>query len=172
MNDLPPITSFTGEHAFLSNFASSPIRHDGHVYLTAEHLYQARKCWVPADAAAIRLKATPAQAKQFGRRAQIVPNWEQVKRPTMLRIVLAKFEQNRDLAERLDATWGRTLVEGNTWGDRCWGAVEYNGRGDRWSTKLPIWQTADAYVTLAGHNWLGRILMFVREVLHEGEAGA
>jgi ribA/ribD-fused uncharacterized protein len=171
-NDPSPITSFTGEHAFLSNFAPSPIRHGEHTYPTAEHLYQARKCWVPADAAAIRLKATPAQAKQFGRRVQIVANWEQAKRPTMLRIVLAKFEQNPDLAKQLDATWGRKLVEGNTWNDTCWGAVEYDGREDRWSTLLPIWHTADPHVILAGHNWLGRILMFVREVLHEGGTGA
>lgn len=39
------INSFSGSHAFLSNFESAPIFYDGLSYPTVEHAYQAAKTW-------------------------------------------------------------------------------------------------------------------------------
>jgi ribA/ribD-fused uncharacterized protein len=154
------IPEFKGEYAFLSNFYQSPIRWGVVRYPTAEHAFQAMK--IPAlrrpsemsDPAAMsreRIARLPTarEAKLAGRKVALPPGWEAVKKRVMARVVLAKFEQNRGLAGRLDATGNCQLVEGNTWGDDYWGQV--NG---------------------VGHNHLGRILMFVRYVLREDEDAA
>lgn len=138
------IDSFAGEYAFLSSFAPSPIRQGGQMWPTAEHLFQSMKCVGLDHRNWILAAPTPREAKRRGRSVAMRSDWEQCKRAAMLRVVLAKFEQNPDLAAKLAATYGAELVEGNTWGDRYWGRV--GG---------------------VGENWLGRILMWVREVLHE-----
>lgn len=140
------IDSFTGDYAFLSNFAPSPIRQDGRTWPTAEHLFQSMKCVQQDQRNWVATAPTPGEAKRRGHSVSMRSGWEQHKRAAMLRVVLAKFEQNPDLAANLAATYGAELVEGNTWGDRYWGRV--NG---------------------VGENWLGRILMWVREVLPEAE---
>ena len=60
----------------------------------------------------------------------------------MRAIVYAKFSQNPELAAQLLATGEAHLEAGNTWGDDFWGTV--NG---------------------IGANYLGKILMQVRETL-------
>jgi predicted NAD-dependent protein-ADP-ribosyltransferase YbiA (DUF1768 family) len=57
-------------------------------------------------------------------------------------LVLAKFVAHPDLRAKLLATGERPLVEGNHWGDRFWGVCD--GQGE---------------------NWLGRILVRVRDHL-------
>ena len=63
----------------------------------------------------------------------------------MEEIVLAKFRHNADLAEKLVATSGAVLVEGNTWHDQTWGSCSCDGHRDT-----------------PGANALGVILMWVR----------
>ena len=86
----------------------------------------------------------PGKSKGVGRRVPLRPDWEQVKVGIMEEIVRAKFTQNPELAARLMATGEKILVEGNTWGDTCWGVDLRTGQGE---------------------NHLGRILMKVREEL-------
>ena len=69
------------------------------------------------------------------------PDWEQVKTGIMEEIVRAKFTQHPELAALLLATGDTVLVEGNHWGDTCWGVDTRTGRGE---------------------NHLGKILMKVR----------
>lgn len=59
----------------------------------------------------------------------------------MKMILLSKF-RNPVLVTLLKETGSAILIEGNTWRDRFWGV--YNGQGE---------------------NWLGRLLMEVRESL-------
>lgn len=143
-----PIVEFKGEHRFLSNFHPSPLlwREDGIVYPTVEHAFQAMKSEAVGDRMEIAAAPTPKEAKHRGRAAHLRADWEQVKRVYMLHLVLEKFLQNPELAERLAATRSRVLIEGNTWGDDYWGMV---------------WREGD----WAGHNYLGKILMSVRMVL-------
>lgn len=78
-------------------------------------------------------------------------DWEQVKVDLMRTFVRKKFE-NPFLRPMLLTTGDAELVEGNTWNDTFWGVC----RG-------------------AGHNWLGKILMEVRDEIRledEGERSA
>jgi ribA/ribD-fused uncharacterized protein len=141
------ITSFTGGYRFLSNFWPCDVKLGHIVFPSAEHGYQARKSLVPAVQVSVARLATPGEAKRYGRRIELRPDWEQVKKRTMLLVVLAKFTQNSDLAARLVATEDAYLEEGNTWHDNYWGACgcdEHTGEG---------------------LNYLGRILTMVRDII-------
>jgi ribA/ribD-fused uncharacterized protein len=126
MTAFDPVDSFTGEHAFLSNFHPSPIVVDGLLFPTVEHAFQAAKTTHPGWIEAIRAVRTPGQAKRLGRRAPLREDWEDVKIDVMEALLRLKFD-NPDLRERLQATWPRGLVEGNHWNDRFWGVCR--GRG-------------------------------------------
>lgn len=139
----PAVTSFRGEHGFLSNFHPAPVEFEGRTYPTVENAFQAAKT---ADAEARRKfeAMSPAQAKQAGgRRGGLVlrPDWEQVKDGIMRGLLEQKFGSG-ELRDQLAATAGRDLREGNTWGDRYWGVDARTGQGE---------------------NRLGRMLMEIRE---------
>lgn len=138
------ITSFDGEHAFLSNFHPSPVTFEGTIYPTVEHAFQAAKTDDPRERAAVLAQATPGGAKRLGRRLTLRPDWDEARVPVMHVLVYEKFANHPDLAERLLATGDAELVEGNGWGDVFWGVC----RG-------------------VGANNLGRILMQVRAQLRE-----
>lgn len=70
------------------------------------------------------------------------PDWEARKYYAMRVVLDAKFAPGTPLALMLMATENAELVEGNNWGDTCWGVC--NG---------------------AGLNWLGTLLMARRAVL-------
>lgn len=134
------ISRFRGRYDFLSNFYLSPFTLDGHVYPTVEHAFQVAKTLDPKMQAMIRNAPTPAAVKQMGRLATLRPDWEDVKNDVMLDLLRVKFRPVSGLSTALLDTGDEELVEGNTWGDTYWGVC--NGRGD---------------------NWLGVLLMMVRE---------
>lgn len=159
---MEPIYEFKDEYDFLSNFYPSNILWRGALWPTAEHLYQASKTQTVVDKACIREALTPAIAKKMGSRSgykgfkiHLRPDWEEVdqygipfKVKVMFRIVQEKFTQNEDLRKQLLATGDRRLYEGNYWGDEFWGI--------NLKTTQPT-----------GLNWLGQILMQVRETLRK-----
>lgn len=123
------IDSFRGEYRFLSNFYPSVVPLDGHDYPTVEHAYQAAK-FAPHDArrSTIRVLATPGQTKRMCRRLGKPPdNWEETKVGVMLGLLYKKFSEPH-LASLLVGTGDALLVEGNTWGDTFWGAVDGKGK--------------------------------------------
>lgn len=136
------INSFTGDYRFLSNFATSVIQYNGHLYPSSEHAFQAAKAATPEEEKWVREAASCGEAKKRGNQVRLRPDWEDVKLYTMEEIVYQKFATNKDLAERLLATGEQDLVEGNTWNDTFWGVC----RGQ-------------------GHNHLGKILMRTRNRL-------
>ena len=175
------ITSFTGEHEFLSNFYEHPFMLPalpGTWFNTAEHAFQAAKAMSGVDWARIVNARTPYQAKKAGRAVDCRPDWDHIKRFVMLEVLMAKFGGGgggNTLTSLLAATDPAVLVEGNQWGDTYWGAVNIDHPKFN-IHKLPVWQSDDDHggiagqpfrdaVLLTGHNWLGRILMMVREVL-------
>lgn len=138
----PPITRFSGEWRFLSNFYPVPlVDGNGTVFDSVEHAYQAYKS---ADRSTDAQFAgiTAAAAKALGRRLPLRRDWDTYKLRLMKALVMQKFSRHPALRERLLATEDRPLIEGNTWNDTFWGVC----RGH-------------------GHNHLGRILMEVRETL-------
>lgn len=141
MSDEGPIGPFRGEYSFLSNFYPARVDWAGLMYPTLEHAYQAAKTLDAHDRHAISRMSSPGEAKRYGRQVKVQPDWHRSKRAVMAELLTRKF-QDETLRAALLATGDRELVEYNTWGDTYWGI--YNGRGQ---------------------NWLGRLLMQVREEL-------
>ena len=103
------ISSFTGEHRFLSNFYPC-------LGSSVEHLYQSLKCSDLEEARAVMTSPTPGQAKRLGRKVSMRPDWEQVKISIMTELVRMKF-RDPDLRSRLLAT-GDDLGGGGRRDDR------------------------------------------------------
>lgn len=141
------IASFRGEFGFLSNFHEATIYVDGDRYRSVEHAYQAFKTNDPWSRRLIREAGSPGEAKKLGKSVALRPDWEDVKVDLMTRFVRLKFE-NPFLRPLLLATGDAELIEGNTWNDTTWGVC----RG-------------------VGQNWLGRILMQVRDEIKAEESG-
>lgn len=136
------IRNFRNDYFFLSNFYPSIMTFDGIGFTTAEHAYQAAKTNSLEWKHKIVVAETPAKAKQLGKKAPINPLWGDIRVGVMYLILKAKFKQNPNLAELLKDTGDSVLIEGNWWGDTFWGECNYRGE-----------------------NWLGKLLMQVREEL-------
>lgn len=133
------INTFRGDYAFLSNYYECPVVFDGLHFLSSEAAFHAQK---DKSRECEFVFLSPDDSKHLGRRVNIRPDWDDVKDEIMYKIVKAKFEQNKDLAEKLIATGNEELQEGNWWGDKYWGVYQGEGR-----------------------NQLGKTLMRVREEL-------
>lgn len=141
------IDCFDGEYAFLSNFYEHPIDINGVTYKSTEHAFQAMKATNKADHDLIVNAQTPGQAKRLGKKIQLRSDWEDIKYIVMQDILRIKFA-SPELGQMLMATGDATLIEGNTWHDNLWG----NCTCPRCADKV-------------GKNWLGNILMGVRQDL-------
>lgn len=139
-----PITEFRGEYAFLSNFYETSVKYEGLTYPSSEAAFQAAKCADPKARKAFQTM-TPLQAKRFGRKVLLRPDWEQVKLQVMTDILKSKFS-NKTLQNKLLATRSATIVEGNHWNDTFWGVDLATGKGE---------------------NHLGQLLMELRESLRK-----
>lgn len=82
-----PITSFTGEYAFLSNFCVHPVEINGDTYPTNEHAFQALKTDDPAEREKVRLAKTPASAKSPGKHVALREGWDTLRFAVMERLV-------------------------------------------------------------------------------------
>jgi ribA/ribD-fused uncharacterized protein len=142
---VPVIDRFRGEHFFLSNVSPAPTPHHGHVFATSEHAYMAARTDDMHAVEAIIATDDPLEAQRIDRAAAPVDDWDRRKFAVMEDIVTAKFIHNPVLAERLVATGGALLVEGNTWHDQTWGSCR-----------------CDEHRDTPGANALGVILMAVR----------
>jgi N-glycosidase YbiA len=135
----------TGDaHGCFSNFAAFPIEIDGQKWPTSEHYFQAQKFADPERQEKIRTTPSPMIAARLGRdrKARLRSDWEAVKLDVMRAAVRAKFTQHKDIREILLSTGNAEIIE-HTTNDRYWGD---GGDGH-------------------GQNWLGRILMEIREEL-------
>jgi ribA/ribD-fused uncharacterized protein len=141
------IDSFQGEYRFLSNFYPAQVEFEGMTYPSVEHAYQSAKTLDREIRKQIAATSNPAEAKRMGRAQQVRADWETVKFEVMEQCVRFKFTHHPDLKQKLLATGGADLEEGNTWGDRIWGV--YQGQGE---------------------NRLGKILMKIRKELATGSS--
>ena len=108
------------EYRFLSNFFEATVSYGGLTYRNNEAAFQAQKCLTEEEKLPFT-KASPANSKRMGRQVKLRPDWGKVKVGIMEEIVRAKFTQHPELAAKLLAIKNRNLIEGNTWGDTCWG---------------------------------------------------
>lgn len=150
------INSFRGAYFFLSNFSPAEvylnfplvvIPNEIHPYQqkyrTVEHAFQAAKFSDVKLRDTIRSCKTPNLAKKIahGHKHLWRSDWDQVRLQVMAELLHQKFNQE-PLRSQLLATGDASLVEGNWWHDTFWGIC--NGYGD---------------------NWLGQLLMQLREYL-------
>jgi ribA/ribD-fused uncharacterized protein len=140
------IDALRGEYAFLSNFHVQDMEVDGKVFASNEHFFQASKAQNTDDFEAVRLTPTPGASKRMGRAISLRPDWETVKNDVMLKGLRAKFSDPA-LRAKLLATETAQLVEGNKWCDTWFGRCDCAKHGGD------------------GANYLGRLLMQVREEL-------
>ena len=139
-----PITRFSEQSRFLSNFWITNITAESIRYPSVEHAFQAMKTLDDHKRIAISRLPTPGQAKRFGHGLVLRPGWDSMRVITMLGLLRQKFS-NPVLQRKLLDTGDVKLVEGNHWGDTFWGVC--NG---------------------VGENNLGKLLMKVREEIKEG----
>ncbi len=137
------IKRFIGAYHFLSNFHPAPVAVATGTFPTAEHAYQSFKCTNGDDVKLIRACRTPQQAKRLGRKIQLSPHWDRRKLGYMRQVLVAKFK-DLELRRKLLATGDAKLIEGNWWHDTYWGVCEG-----------------------VGENWLGLLLMEIREEIKQ-----
>ena len=142
MKNTNRIDSFRNEYYFLSNMFPCDVQIGKYHFDCAEAAFQAYKC---RDVKRIKdfEHISGFEAKKLGRR--LLPkerreDWAQIRIRVMIAVLQAKFAQNPILMERLLETGNAELIEGNTWKDSFWGV--YQGEGE---------------------NWLGKLLMGIRE---------
>lgn len=128
-------------HTPLSNFYIEP---DG---TNVESEFQCNKSLNPFVQSSI-VKMPPGQAKKWGRKITLRPDWEDIKLELMYQLVHCKFSDHDKLRGFLMTTSDFILVEGNNWHDNFYGnCVCYR------------------CTNIEGKNWLGKILMEVRKEL-------
>ena len=117
------------KYYFLSNMYPCSVTYNGHTYPCSETAFQAQK-----DLSRVSdfENLDGFQAKKFGRRVNLRPDWESVKLSIMEDILRAKFS-DPVLAEKLKNV-SEPIVEENTWNDTYWGVC--NGRGQNNLGKL------------------------------------
>lgn len=154
------IKEFQGKYSFLSNFTDAHLLWKGILFRSSEYAYQCAKVgdWERQpqllieradDILFILTAPTPGQVKRRGNRIFCRTDWYSIRIDVMGEIVEAKFRQNPDLAQKLLDTDDQYLQEGNHWGDNFWGVCD------------------DGYGRMVGDNYLGRILMDVRDKLRK-----
>lgn len=136
---------FTGEFRYLSNFYLCPIILDGLMFSSVEAAYQAAKTLDPVKRFEIS-EMGPGTAKREGRALRLRTDWEYVKVKIMRQLVQQKFSDPL-LLRKLRKVQGE-IVEHNVWHDNFWGRC-----------------TCARCVEKKTHNWLGRILMEVRDAV-------
>lgn len=137
---------------FLSNFyvSSKQIQYEGLEADSVESAFQAMKS-LDLELRKQIAAATPTAAKRLGRRLQIREDWLKIRTQVMHDLLETKFN-NLYLSKLLLATGDEPLVEGNYWHDNFW--------GDCSCTKCEH---------IKGQNYLGRILMLVRDELKRNQ---
>lgn len=116
------ITSFQGQHRWLSNFWPAFVTLDGVRYPSVENAYQAAK--TAPENRSLFVNATPGGAKRLGRRCPVRPDWDDRKLAVMEDLIRQKFRPGYRLAALLLQTKDAHIEEGNTWGDQFWGVCE------------------------------------------------
>ena len=110
----------------LSNFAYSPLSHNGQDYPTAEHAYQHIKALHHQEyskAVTIRRSKTAAKAKRVSNSIKQNESWSSVKVDVMRNILISKCKQSAKFREALLSTGTSHLIH-NVENDSFWGCGE------------------------------------------------
>lgn len=144
------IAHFVYRRRWLSNFYYCRVEYRGKVYPSVEHAYQAQKATNKIDHDYVMKAVGAVEAKYRGREIKKRAGFDDFKRRLMLKLLQSKFSNNAVLRAKLLATWPHELVHGNMHEDKFWGVSRRTGNGD---------------------NHLGKLLMFLRDMVKEGTDG-
>lgn len=125
----------------LSNFYPCVLYLDGKKYSTVEHAYWAYSTLDLKLREDVRQCVKPGDARRLAKTFEKRTDWEEFRIPHLRRLLIMKFE-NPLLLPLLVQTGDADLVFKNTWGDTLLGVCKG-----------------------VGENWLGRILMELRDQL-------
>lgn len=144
---------FFGKESFLSNHHPARISMNEHRFLNSEQAffyYKSVVCGQEITGQEIKKMMDPSEIKKLGEKIPTCDEWEQKKLKVMKSILVRKFEQNKDLREKLINTGTKPLLECTT--DLFWGTgrVIYSQN----------WNDCTEY---PGQNNLGKILESIRE---------
>ena len=156
VKESPETIAFFGKHTPLSNFYISPFKMDSIQYNCVEQYLQRCKAELMGnEEVAVQVMRESNPAKQKGMCAKPsgdIRKWHSKAEAVTYRAVHAKVQQNDDVAAYLRSTGIKQLVEAST--DKNFGI------GVNLSTRTVLQKE-----TWTGHNWLGNVLMRVRNEL-------
>ena len=138
---------------WFSNFVyyEVPMEHEGIIYDTPEHFYQAMKCLEKKHRIIIAQAPTPGISKRLAKKLPLRPDWDEVKVRVMIRAIRHRLIYEDAWTEKLMATGKEEIVEWNNWHDKIWGKCICPKCGGN------------------GTNLLGEVLMEIRTTLNELE---
>lgn len=142
------MAQFRGQLGFCSNFWPCQVNVRGITYPSSEHAFMAGKTFDEREKEYIASLKTPQEAKAYGREIKLREDWEYAKSLVMLDVLMAKFNQNPDLLQKLKEIPDEALVEYNEWHDNYWGIC-----------------TCEKCPNKRGKNMLGRLLRVVKHAL-------
>jgi len=146
------IDRFIGPYEFLNNYYPCEIHtNDGLIFYSSEAYYQACKLKNPKERVKFAEIKDPQKAHDLGKKISLRSDWMIVRAIAMDFVVMEKFYQNAELAQKLIDTNPATLINGNFNNDSYWGKIP-----------VPVGKSNVWY----GENHLGQILENLRWLLH------
>lgn len=119
---------FRNEYWFLSNMYPCKIRVNGLEFECAEACFQSFKT-TDLELRKKFQKMNGFEAKKFGKKVKLRPDWNDIRLEIMSRVIHAKFKQNDELGHKLAQISDEIeIVEDNKWHDTFWGRC--NGIGE------------------------------------------
>ena len=143
--------AFYSKHCCLSNFAPAHFVYEGRDYVCLEqaiHYTRADRAGKFEIARKILLESDPEEIKHLGGSFTDTEDWKKERRQIMKDLLIAKFEQNPIMLNKLMATGDEPLIEAN-W-DRTWASAS------------PFLSKEITNGTWKGQNLLGLLLVEVR----------
>ena len=166
-----PILKFRQEFSYLSNFnvLKNKIHYFGYDYISVEAGYMAQKCddvaWKQYCSTISPHSNAQSEMKKAAYKVDLVKDFRDKQLKIMLDLLRLKFRNNSELANKLVATYPRMIMEGNVWNDRYWGAMIPKQLSLSDNVELEkIYKEFPQYFYV-GENYLGRLLMKVRDEL-------
>lgn len=137
------IKGFFGDYRWLSNFEPCKVYYEGLLYPSSEAAYQAAKIRVDYrhNLQTVSAAKTKREWKKYPLIDDSKEEWDERKYDVMSVILFDKFYRNKGLRQKLIETGDKYLEELNHWKDQDWGVD----------------------VKLGGKNYLGKILMKIRD---------
>lgn len=166
-----PILKFRQEFGYLSNFnvLKNKIHYLGYDYISVEAGYMAQKCddvaWKQYCSTISPIGNAQSEMKKAAYKVELAKDFSDKRLKIMLDLLRLKFRNNSELANKLVSTYPRMIMEGNVWNDKYWGAMVPKQLSLSDNVELEkIYKEFPQYFYV-GQNYLGRLLMKVRDEL-------